>query len=164
MQSAPRRREVSLFCDGSCLGSRGVGAWAYLLIDRETGFQQWNRGADLDTTNNRMELMAVIQGLSSLPESSRVHLVVDSQYVSLGVTERLQIWMARGWRSSGAGSRRVMNVDLWERLAEQLSRHEFDCQWVRGHSGHPENEFVDQMARTIAEQAAALQRGGLMSG
>lgn len=163
-QSAPRRREVSLFCDGSCLGSRGVGAWAYLLIDRETGFQQWNGGAGLDTTNNRMELMAVIQGLAALPESSRVHLVVDSQYVSLGVTERLQIWMARGWRSSGAGSRRVVNVDLWERLAEQLIRHEFDCQWVRGHSGHPENEFVDQLARAIAEQAAALQRGGLMSG
>jgi ribonuclease HI len=141
-----------------------VGAWAYLVIDRETGFCQSNGGASLDTTNNRMELMAVIQGLSALPESSRVHLVVDSQYVLRGVTEWLPTWIARGWRSSAAKSRRVMNVDLWERLIEQLGRHEIVCEWVRGHSGHPENELVDQMARTIAEQAARQQQGGLMSG
>lgn len=159
-QSAPRRREVSLFCDGSCLGSRCVGAWAYLLIDRESGFRQWNGGANHDSTNNRMELTAVIEGLASLSEPSRVHLVVDSRYVSQGVTEWLPAWMARSWRSAGRRSHRVANVDLWERLAEQLSRHDVDCQWVRGHSGHPENEFVDRMAREIAEQ----QPGGPMPG
>lgn len=157
-QAAPRRREVSLFCDGSCLGSRGVGGWAYLLIDRETSFRQSNRGANHDTTNNRMELTAVIEGLASLSEPSCVHVVVDSQYVSQGMTEWLPTWMARGWRSAGRRSHRVANADLWERLAEQLSRHEVDCQWVRGHSGHPENELVDRMAREIAEQFQEEQR------
>ncbi len=152
MQSAPRRREVFLYSDGSCLKPHGVGAWAYLLIDRESGFRRWNGGAVQETTNNRMELTAVIQGLAALSESSQVHLVVDSQYVDHGITQWLPTWMARGWRSAGQQSHRVANVDLWEQLVEQLQRHEVDSEWIRGHSGHPENEFVDQMAGALAEQ------------
>ncbi len=151
-QSTPRRREVFLYCDGSCLSPHGVGAWAYLLIDRETGCRQWNGGAVQETTNNRMELTAVIQGLAALSESSQVHLVVDSRYVDNGITQWLPTWLARGWRSADRQSRRVANVDLWEQLVEQLQRYEVDSEWIRGHAGHPENELVDRMARTIAEQ------------
>ena len=160
LQSASRRREVSLYCDGSCLSPHGVGAWAFLSIDHETGYRQQNGGADLQTTNNRMELMAVIQGLASLSESSRVHLILDSQYVEKGITDWLPAWIDRGWRSSGRRSRSVANIDLWQRLVDQLQRYEIDCQWVRGHSGHPENEFVDQMARAIAEQFQEQQPTG----
>ena len=152
-QLAPRRREVFLYCDGSCLSHGRVGAWGFLSIDRESGHQVSNGQACFDTTNNRMELMAVIQGLSSLPESSRVHLVLDSQYVSDGITHRLPNWIANHWRTTGRRRSRVQNVDLWQQLVTQLERHEVDCSWVRGHSGHPENEFVDQMVNTIAEQA-----------
>ena len=159
-QSAPRRREVSIYSDGSCLSSHGVGAWAYLSIDQETGFPQQNGGADPQTTNNRMELMAVIKGLASLSESSHVHLILDSQYVEKGINEWLPIWIDRGWRSIGKRSHRVANVDLWQRLVDQLERHEVDCQWVRGHNGHPQNEYVDRMARAIAEQFQQQQSTG----
>ena len=100
-----------------------------------------------------MELMAVIQGLSSLSESSRVHLVLDSRYVVNGITNWLPRWTADRWRTSGRRRSPVKNVDLWQQLLAQLERHEVDCQWVRGHNGHPQNEFVDRMVRTIAEHA-----------
>lgn len=162
-QSAPRRREVFLYCDGSCLCPHGIGAWAFLSIDHETRYRQHNGGVDLQTTNNRMELLAVIHGLASLSESSRVHLILDSQYVTRGITEWIQAWIDQGWRSTGRRSRTIPNVDLWQRLADQLQRHDVDCQWVRGHSGHPENEFVDQMARTLAEQHQEQQLTGTPS-
>ncbi len=159
-QSAPRRREVFLYCDGSCLHPHGIGAWAFLSIDHETQYRQHNGGVDLQTTNNRMELLAVIQGLTSLSESARVHLILDSQYVTRGITEWIQAWIDQGWRSTGRRSRTIANVDLWQRLADQLQRHDVDCQWIRGHSGHPENEFVDQMAGTLAEQYQEQQLTG----
>ncbi|MFO1007558.1 MAG: RNase H family protein [Planctomycetaceae bacterium] len=152
-QLAPRRREVFLYCDGSCLPRGRVGAWGFLSIDRETGHQISNGQACFDTTNNRMELMAVIQGLSSLSEPSRVHLVLDSRYVADGITHRLPNWIANHWRTTGRRRSRVKNVDLWRQLVAQLERHEVDCEWVRGHNGHPENEFVGHMVNTIAEQA-----------
>lgn len=152
-QSAPRRREVFLYCDGSCLSRGRVGAWGFLSIDRETGHRQSNGGACFETTNNRMELMAVIQGLSSLSESSHVHLVLDSQYVADGITYRLPNWIANNWRTTGRRRSGVKNVDLWRQLVTQLERHEVDCEWVHGHSGHQENEYVDRMVNAIAEQA-----------
>ena len=152
-QLAPRRREVYLYCDGSCLSRGRVGAWGFLSIDEESGHPISNGQACFETTNNRMELMAVIQGLSSLSESSRVHLVLDSRYVEEGIAHRLPNWIANNWRTTGRRRSRVQNVDLWRQLATQLERHEVDCEWVRGHSGHPENEFVDHMVNTIAEQA-----------
>jgi|GEM_PF-103072 len=151
-----RRREVSLFCDGSCLSPHGVGAWAYLMIDQETGFQESDGGTELQATNNRMELQAVIHGLMSLHDPSHVHVIVDSQYVANGITDWLSRWIQSGWRGGRRG-RRIANVDLWQRLAEQLLRHQVDCRWVRGHAGHPENEFVDQLARNLAEQSLREQ-------
>ena len=152
-QVAPRRREVFLYCDGSCLSRGRVGAWSFLSIDGETGHQSSNGQACFQTTNNRMELMAVIQGLSSLTESSRVNLVLDSQYVLKGITEWLPRWIDLRWRTSGDKRSRVANVDLWQQLVAQLGRHEVNCLWVRGHNGHPQNEFVDRMVSTIAEHA-----------
>lgn len=152
-QSAPRRREVFLYCDGSCLARGRVGAWGSLSIDGETGHPISSGLACFNTTNNRMELMAVIQGLSSLPEPSRVHLVLDSQYVVDGITHSLPNWMADNWRTTGRRKNRVKNVDLWRQLITQLDRHEVDCEWVRGHSGHPQNDYVDRMVNSIAEQA-----------
>lgn len=161
-QPAPIRREVSLYCDGSCLGgSRGTGGWAYLSVERETDFRRQAAGSHPRTTNNRMELTAVIQGLASLTEPSRVHVVVDSQYVSRGMTEWLSQWAHRGWRSTGRRRRRIENVDLWQRLAELLDQHEVDCQWVRGHAGHLENEYVDRLARQAAEVCSATSNGGV---
>jgi ribonuclease HI len=148
---------VYLYCDGSCLEPGGVGGWAYLLVEPETGFRQTDADSHRRTTNNRMELTAVIRGLASLRDSCRVHLVVDSEYVSLGITERLSRWMANGWRVGGRRRRPVKNARLWRRLAEQLQRHEVDCQWVCGHSGHAENEWVDRLARDTALLGANLE-------
>lgn len=107
-----------------------------------------------------MELEAVIRGLSALPDRSRVNLVVDSEYVFLGITERLQRWIENGWRTStSARSRPIKNRRYWRRLAEQLQRHEIDCRWVRGHSGHPENEFVDRLANEAARQCQQRMLG-----
>ncbi|MES2793566.1 MAG: RNase H family protein [Planctomycetota bacterium] len=162
-QSAPRRREVFLYCDGSCLSPHGVGAWAFLSIDQETGYRQQNGGGVSQTTNNRMELTAVIRGLESLPESSQVHLVLDSRYVMDGITQWLPRWIDQNWRATSRRSHPVANVDLWQSLVNQLDRHHVGCQWVAGHSGHPENEFVDQMARAIAEQFQQQQFTGSSS-
>ncbi len=150
-QSAPRRREVFLYCDGSFLSRGRVGAWGFLSIDGETGHSFSNGQACFDTTNNRMELTAVIHGLSSLTESSRVHLVLDSRYVTDGIALHLPNWIANNWRTTGRRRSPVKNFDLWQQLVTQLELHEVDCEWVRGHSGHPENEFVDQMVNGIAE-------------
>lgn len=151
-QQTPVRREVFLYCDGSCLRPNGPGGWAYLLVEPETGWRRSDADAVPRTTNNRMELTAVIQGLESLRESAHVHLVVDSEYVHKGITEWLPVWESNGWRAGRRRLRRLMNKDLWQRLAAQLERHHVDSQWVRGHSGHVENEYVDQLAREAAER------------
>lgn len=109
-----------------------------------------------------MELTAVIRGLAALPDPTRVHVVVDSAYVYRGITELLPVWIARGWR--GRSGRRVANQRLWQRLAGLLQVHDVDCQWVRGHSGHPEHDFVDQLAREAATRAALpAVEGGAMA-
>jgi ribonuclease HI len=105
-----------------------------------------------------MELTAVIRGLASLPDSCRVHLVVDSEYVSRGITEWLPRWIAKGWRAGEQRRRPLKNVRLWRRLTEQLQRHDVDCQCVRGHSGHPENELVDKLAREVAMHRTNRER------
>lgn len=157
-QSAPRRREVILYCDGSYLRSEDVGAWAYISHDRESGCWQRNGGVEQNTTNNRMELKATIQGLASLSDASRVHVVLDSQYVVNGATEWLSLQIERDKRSAGRSSGSYANADLWRQLAEQLSRHEVDFEWVRGHSGHPGNEYVDQLASSMIEWHLEQQR------
>lgn len=136
--------EVVLFADGACSGNPGPGGWGVLL--RYGQQEKEMSGAEPATTNNRMELLAVIQGLEALKRPIRVRICTDSQYVMRGITEWLAAWKRRGWKT--ADRQPVKNVDLWQRLEVALAPHQVEWQWVRGHDGHPENERVDQLART----------------
>lgn len=144
------RKQVDIHTDGACLGNPGPGGWAALL--RWQGHERELSGGEAQTTNNRMELMATIAALEALRGSCDVVLTTDSQYVRQGITEWLPGWVRRGWKTSGGGA--VKNRDLWERLAQAATRHAVDWRWVKGHSGHPENERVDQLAR---EQALRIK-------
>lgn len=135
--------QVALFTDGACSGNPGPGGWGVLLRYRES--EKELSGGEPATTNNRMEMLAVINGLEALKKPVRVRIYTDSQYVMKGVTEWLASWKRRGWKT--ADRRPVKNMDLWQRLEAALVPHQVEWQWVRGHSGHPENERVDQLAR-----------------
>jgi ribonuclease HI len=141
---------VEIFTDGACLGNPGPGGWAALLRYRTV--EKTLSGGERDTTNNRMELMAAIAGLEALKHSSRVELTTDSQYVKQGIELWVPRWRANGWRT--ADRKAVKNQDLWERLAAAAEPHQIKWHWTRGHSGHAENEHVDQHARAAAERAA----------
>jgi ribonuclease HI len=147
---------VEAFTDGACLGNPGPGGWAALLRcgDRERMLS----GAAPDTTNNRMELQAAIGALEVLTRSAEVRLCTDSQYVQRGITEWVPRWKRNGWMT--AGRKPVANQDLWMRLDALVATHRVAWQWVRGHSGHVENERVDRAAREAAESlpAAAVER------
>ena len=144
---------VELYTDGACLGNPGPGGWAALL--RFNGTEKELSGCDPDTTNNRMEMQAVIEGLKALSRPSTVTVYTDSQYVQKGITEWINAWKARGWKT--AAKKPVKNVDLWLELEETQERHSVTWQWVKGHAGHPENERVDDLARQEAEM---IQYGG----
>lgn len=133
---------VEIFTDGACRGNPGPGGWAALL--RAGSNEKLISGAERDTTNNRMELMAAIAGLEALTKSSRIELTTDSQYVRQGITQWIDGWRANGWRTSQ--KKPVKNQDLWQRLSDVVQRHQVNWHWVKGHSGHPENERVDQAA------------------
>lgn len=133
---------VEIFTDGACRGNPGPGGWGAIL--RYKGKEKSLYGAERDTTNNRMELMAAIIALESLTRPCRVHLTTDSQYVMKGITEWMANWKKRGWKT--AGRTPVKNVDLWQRLDKALAPHEVTWEWVRGHTGHPENERADGLA------------------
>ena len=135
-------KKVELFTDGACKGNPGPGGWGVLM--RYGDHEKSLFGGEKNTTNNRMELMAAIQGLSSLKESCDVALTTDSQYVRQGITEWLQKWKANGWRT--AAKKPVKNSDLWQQLDEAVNRHKVNWYWVKGHSGHRENEIADQLA------------------
>ncbi len=139
---------VELFADGACLGNPGPGGWGALL--RFNGTDKEISGGEILTTNNRMELMAVIAGLKSLTRPCRVAVTTDSQYVQKGITEWIHSWKKRGWRT--ADKKPVKNVDLWQMLDEARATHEVSWHWVKGHSGHTENERVDELARAEAEK------------
>lgn len=134
---------VEIFTDGACSGNPGPGGWGALL--RYKGVEKELSGGETVTTNNRMELMAVIQALETLKKTSVVELYTDSKYVKDGVEEWLQGWKARGWKT--ADKKPVKNQDLWERLDAILQKHKVKLHWVRGHDGHIENERVDSLAR-----------------
>lgn len=138
---------ILVHTDGACLGNPGPGGWGALLEFR--GKQRELSGGEADTTNNRMELMAAIMALEALTRPCEVHLRTDSQYVRQGITEWMPRWIARGWRTSSGAA--VKNRDLWQRLAEAAKRHQVTWEWVRGHSGDPGNERVDELARQAAE-------------
>ncbi len=139
---------VTIYTDGACEPNPGPGGWAAIL--RSRGHEKVLTGRERNTTNNRMELQAAISALEELGGSSRVELHTDSQYLKRGITEWLPKWIAQGWRKSD--KKPVLNVDLWQRLHTLTLRHEVEWQWVRGHSGDPQNERVDRLAyRAVRE-------------
>ena len=143
---------VEIFTDGACSGNPGPGGWGALL--RYNGTERELSGGEAATTNNRMEMMAAIQALEALTRSMTVKLHTDSQYVRDGIMSWLPRWKKRGWKT--ADKKPVKNVDLWQRLDQAAAVHRVEWIWVRGHSGHPENERVDKLAReAIPRQPAA---------
>ena len=134
--------KVDIFTDGACRGNPGPGGWAALLRYGDT--EKMFSGAQEQTTNNRMELIAAIEGLEQLKKTMDVVLTTDSQYVKDGITKWIDGWKKKGWITSQ--KKPVKNVDLWKRLDEAVANHSVEWKWVKGHSGHTENEMVDQAA------------------
>ncbi len=148
---------VYVFTDGACRGNPGPGGWGAIL--RYQGRERELYGAEADTTNNRMEMMAAIQALETLTRPCRVELLTDSQYVKQGITTWLAGWKRRNWRT--ANGQPVKNQDLWERLDALVRKHEVEWFWVRGHTGHAENERADGLAnRGIDEMLKKPARRG----
>ena len=144
----PELSEVEVFTDGACRGNPGPGGWAAIL--RYHGTERELGGFEPDTTNNRMEMTAAIAGLEALKRPCRVRLCSDSQYLRDGITKWINGWKRRGWLT--ADKHPVKNIDLWQRLDAAAARHDVVWIWIRGHSGHPENERADALARAhIAE-------------
>jgi len=145
--------EVTLFTDGACSGNPGPGGWAYILRHEETGTEKEASGGEPETTNNRMEMTAVIRGLSALKRPCTVRLVSDSNYVGQGLSEWMPKWKANGWRRGrGPKSKPVKNEELWRELDRLLQIHDLTFEHVYGHSGHPENERCDQLAVAAYQQ------------
>jgi ribonuclease HI len=143
--------KVEIFTDGACRGNPGPGGWGVLL--RYGGHEKELYGAEKETTNNRMELMAAITALESLKRTCKVDLTTDSQYVRKGITEWMSNWKRNGWKT--ASRKPVKNADLWQRLDTAAARHEVNWHWVRGHSGHDENERVDELANRAIDEMQA---------
>jgi len=140
---------VTIHTDGACRGNPGPGGWGAILSargrERELhGFEPW-------TTNNRMELIAVIQALEALKRPCRVRVLTDSQYVRNGITQWLANWKRRGWRT--ADGKPVRNIELWQRLDAACQQHDIEWEWVRGHAGHPGNERADALANRAIDEA-----------
>ena len=135
-------KTVEIFTDGACRGNPGPGGWGALL--RYGDNERTLCGGEHETTNNRMELMAVIKGLGALQRPCEVRVTSDSTYVLKGIQEWMPNWKKKGWKT--ASKKPVKNVDLWQQLDELVELHTIDWQWVKGHSGHAENEIADQLA------------------
>ena len=142
---------IEVFTDGACRGNPGPGGWAALV--RQNGAEQIHAGAEQATTNNQMELMAAIQGLEVLQPQSRVSLTTDSQYVRQGITQWIHGWKKNGWKT--AQRKPVKNQELWQRLDAAVAVHSVEWHWVKGHSGHRENELVDEAANAAIDAMQA---------
>ena len=155
MDAASADSSVTLFTDGACRGNPGPGGWGYILKHPASGSEREHSGGEPETTNNRMELMGVISGLSALNKPTRVTVVTDSTYVAKGATEWRHGWKRNGWQRREKGRLKpVKNDDLWKRLDELLDRHDVRFEVVRGHSGHAENERCDELAVAAAKAVA----------
>lgn len=135
-------KRILIFTDGACRGNPGPGGWGALL--RYSNHEKTISGVELNTTNNRMELMAAIKALTAIQQACTVELYTDSQYVQKGITEWLPGWKKRNWKK--ADNTPVKNADLWQELEKQAHRHHISWHWVKGHNGHRENELVDALA------------------
>jgi ribonuclease HI len=146
-------KQVYLISDGACIGNPGPGGWACIL--RYGNHKKELFGCEEDSTNNRMELRAVIEGLTALREPCAVTVITDSQYVRKGITEWLEQWKRHGWRKKSkgkSGTRDVLNQDLWVQLESAASRHKVVWEWVKGHAGHEDNMRCDRLALMAAEK------------
>lgn len=142
-------KRVVLITDGSCLGNPGPGGWAAILRHGDHKKELW--GSDPQTTNNRMEMTAVLKGLQAMQQSCEVAIEIDSEYVKNGITKWLTGWKRNGWRTAAKSP--VKNKDLWQQLDEEIGRHQVQWTWVKGHAEHADNNRCDELAR----QAAASQ-------
>ena len=143
---------IEIFTDGACKGNPGPGGWGALL--RHNGKEKTLKGAETLTTNNRMELMAAIMALEALKRTCQVDLYTDSQYLRQGMLEWMAQWKKKGWRNSKKEP--VKNADLWQRLDSLAQLHQIRWHWVKGHSGHPENELADALANQAIEELGAF--------
>lgn len=143
--------DIELYTDGACRGNPGPGGWGALLKYGDSERELY--GGQRHTTNNRMELLAAIEGLAAVEESCAITLTTDSTYVMKGITEWLAGWKRRGWKT--AARKPVANADLWRRLDEQNSRHMVTWRWIKGHSGHPGNERADALANRGIDELSA---------
>ncbi|WP_461481421.1 ribonuclease HI [Porticoccus sp.] len=144
-------KEVVIYTDGACRGNPGPGGWGALL--RYGDKEKTLHGGEAMTTNNRMELTAAIESLAALTQPCKVILTTDSEYVRQGITSWVANWKKRGWKT--AAKKPVKNVDLWQKLEEQVARHDVEWHWVKGHSGHPENELADELANRGIDELPA---------
>ena len=142
---------VELYTDGACSGNPGPGGWAYILEHPGSGKVVEQAGGEAATTNNRMELTAVIEGLKALDRPCRVELYSDSQYVCNGLMQWMDQWKAKGWRR-GKRNEPVLNLELWKQLDALRQTFKLTCHWIRGHDEHPQNERCDQLAVAAAER------------
>ncbi|MEJ2385596.1 MAG: ribonuclease HI [Xanthomonadales bacterium] len=149
------RNTVVIYTDGACSGNPGPGGWGSILM--YNGHRRELSGGDKSTTNNRMEMMAVIEALEALKRSCRIVIHTDSTYVMKGMTEWMENWKRRGWKT--ADKKPVKNVDLWQRLDQAVARHDVEWRWVRGHSGVPENERADELARLAIPDIRSANSG-----
>jgi ribonuclease HI len=150
-------QSVILVTDGACIGNPGPGGWACILRFAARHTELF--GSEQHTTNNRMEMRAVIEGLKTIPEPSRIVVTTDSQYVRNGITKWIAQWKRQGWQKKTkgtSGTLEVLNRDLWEQLDRLAARHEIDWKWVRGHAGHADNLRCDHLAQSAARKQALL--------
>lgn len=147
-EAAPAKGKVTIYTDGACKGNPGPGGWGVVLKSGDK--EKHLYGGETLTTNNRMEMTAVIHALKALKLPCHVNLYTDSKYVMQGVTEWMGGWKARGWKTAGKDP--VKNVDLWQEIDHLLGKHEIDWHWVKGHAGHPGNELADALANKGVEE------------
>jgi ribonuclease HI len=147
-------KRIEIFIDGACRGNPGIGGWACIL--RYNDNDKYIKGSERDTTNNRMEMMAAIMALKQIKLPCSIEITTDSQYLRKGITEWIHNWQKNEWKT--ADKKPVKNTDLWHLLLELTKKHQMTWHWVKGHSGHPENEKVDQLANQAIDELLQIER------